>query len=257
MYAQMHVVELNLIKCDDVGTRAAIKTLMTRFSGSPYLPEAICSITELSRKLNRYDKLDAFYQFSLDTAGQGEYTLWPLVGKAVTAVGSGNDAKVTEIITQLSTQFSSHPYIANALSLIGEEYYIKAFDLDGKGQTAAARECLQKAIPIWEKVVNEHPASGVEPQVCCWLGDSYERMGNFQKSNGYFQKIVDSYPAHEMVWNALLKIGRNYEALLKTGILSKSEAEPKIRAAYQQIIDKYPDCAAVNYARKWLSRNSK
>ena len=39
----------------------------------------------------------------------------------------------------------------------------------------------------------------------------------------------------------------------ESGLISKSEAEAKIGAAYQQLLDSYPDCPAAAYAQSWMN----
>ncbi len=50
-------------------------------------------------------------------------------------------------------------------------------------------------------------------------------------------------------------IGRNYENLIKQGLLSEAEAKPLIRTAYTELLQEYPNCKAVTAAQNWLNRN--
>lgn len=153
----------------------------------------------------------------------------------------------------MCSEFASNDSLSIALSVIGEEYYIKGFTLEGKGQDVQAKECMQKAIPIWERVVKEYPASSVAAQACCWVGDCYGKLGEYQNSIEYYQKAVDNYPAHSKGWHALSRLGRNYEELKLSAAISESEANAKIKEAYQTLVERYPNCKAAQVAQRWLN----
>ena len=34
----------------------------------------------------------------------------------------------------------------------------------------------------------------------------------------------------------------------------RSQTDPKIKAAYEQLLEKYPDCSAARIARRWLNQ---
>ena len=105
--------------------------------------------------------------------------------------------------------------------------------------------------------MNELPASiDATPHACCYAGDCYRKLGEYEKSIEYYERIVDDYSGDRMAWNALFLVGLNYEELKKSGSLWKSEADLKIKAAYQQLLEKYPDCKAAGHARRWLSRHN-
>jgi tetratricopeptide (TPR) repeat protein len=246
VYVQRCVVELNLIKGDDAGTQAAIKTLMTRFSGSSYMPEAVSAIAELSKKLNKYDKLDAFYQFTLDTAGQGEFTLWPLVGKATTAIESGNDANVTKIVTQLRTQYSSHPYIANALLLVAEAYYTAGV----KNQN---RERFEQSVALLEKDVLQNLTQKASAYYI--LGLNYDQLGDYTKAAQAFE---NSYMADSNFIHAgycVIAQEYCYGRLVKTGKITEQEAKEQIKAVYSKLAAEYPAGSSIPKVQKWLQDN--
>lgn len=254
VFCQMYVVTLNFTMGNDEAAKLALKKLLMDYSSSDKLATAVWEVSQCCRKLNKFNRLDEFYQYALDTAGQGEYMLWPLLGKAGAKIWLGDYNSVDGILNQLSANYSQHPYIANALALIGEEYYLKSFDLVSKGQSG--KDCLQKAVPIWEKVVNEHSSSSEAPRVCCWLGDCYRRLSNYQKSNEFYNKVVDTYPQYEYAWHALFMVGQTYESMGKTGVMPQAEADVQIKAVYKRILEEYPDSMAVMHASNWLNRHN-
>ena len=100
--------------------------------------------------------------------------------------------------------------------------------------------------------------SNAIPEACCWAGHSYYTLGKYTESIKCYQKVVDDYPDYHLAWHALFQVGRNYKKLKESGLISKSEADIRIKAAYEQILVDYPACPAAKGAEQWLSRqNSK
>jgi TolA-binding protein len=95
----------------------------------------------------------------------------------------------------------------------------------------------------------------LKTEACYWAGDCYFELGKHEDSIRHFQKIVDNYPQHEYAWHAQFTIGRCYEEMEKTGVIDKSAAQAKINAAYERLLEKYPECPAAEYAFSWLTNN--
>ena len=125
-----------------------------------------------------------------------------------------------------------------------------------EGLTDKSMDCFGKAAGLFERTVNDFP--GCEPAAKAYrsAGDCYRKLGEYNKSIHWYQKVVDEYPNFETAWNALFLVGRNYEELEKSAAIAESEADVKIKAAYEKLLRDYPRCKAAKYAGFWLSRHS-
>jgi tetratricopeptide (TPR) repeat protein len=140
---------------------------------------------------------------------------------------------------------------------IAEQYYIEAFRMEGEGNAGGAKGNLQKAVGLWQMAIDKLPTdANTMPQACCWAGDCYRTLGEYEKSRECFQRVVDGHPEYCYAWYALYMVGRNYQDMGSSGLISKSEADMKAKAAYQQLLEKYPACAAAKYVEQWLSDNN-
>jgi pentatricopeptide repeat protein len=142
-----------------------------------------------------------------------------------------------------------------AIYQIGEQYYNKAIQLENDGLESQARDRFTKAMTIWERLIVEMPQSDVTPYAYNSAADCYGKLGQHEKAIEYYRKIVDNWPRYQYAWNAQFMIGHTYEELNETGVISKSEVDPKIKAAYEQLLERYPGCIAAEIARYWLSHN--
>lgn len=241
---------------------AAIDSLITNFSADPALPEALDNIAHRYEWTGRYEKAQSLYQQIAQQYPASSYaeTAQLEMSKVdiLQLVESGEDSEAETAIGSLITDFNDYRNLAEAVSRVAEQYQTKALRMEAEG-SATFQEidaCLSKAIAIWERVIDELQDPVVVPQACCYAADCYHKLGEYEKSIACYKKVADDYPGYSMAWHALFMVGRNYEDLERYELMSKSETQPKIKAAYRQLIEKYPDCKVAKFARRWLSRHN-
>jgi len=246
----------------DVEAQAAIDKLVVDFSNHPDLPEALDNIAHRYEWTGKYEKAQSMYQQIAqqypDTTYAGAAPLEISKVNILSLIDSAKDSEAQTALDSLTVDFKDSRILAVAVSRIAEQYQFKAQQLenDGTAKTEDIRDCLSKAIAIWEKVINDNKDVVVVPQACSYSGDCYRKLGEYEKSAACYQKIVDDYPGNSMAWHALFMVGRNYEDLGRLGLVPESEADTKIKAAYEQLVEKYPDCKAAEATKDWLDRNT-
>jgi len=258
--SQVGIVKTNIRLGDEEAADAALGKLLVDFSEHSALPEGLDDVAEEYEKPKKYDKAKSIYQQIMQ-----EYPDSPFALKAELAlrkidvlslIESGKDSEAQTVMDSLIADFSGHAYLPAVVYEIGDEYYLRAFKVGNEGSANQAGEYFQKAAGIFEIVTTELPGSGITPKAWRCAGDCYRKLGEYENSVRCYQKMVDDYPGYDTTWNALFLNGRNYENLKKTGALSRSEADANTKAAYELLLDRYPDCKAAKYARYWLSRHN-
>ena len=170
-------------------------------------------------------------------------------------IESENDNAVPAAVDSLIADFAEHPDLSETLFNIGEQYYIRAFSYEKQGLPTKARENLDKTIDVWERGITRLSSSSTyAPQTNYFSAVCYGRLGEYDKAIRYYQKVVDYYPEYDLAWNALFRIGDINQVLKKSGAISQSDADLKTKAAYEQLLEKYPDCKVAEHVRDWLSR---
>ena len=104
------------------------------------------------------------------------------------------------MVDALVADFNDLPKV---LCIIGEEYGIKASELKSQGLETEAKEYFQKAVSVWERVIQEFPDCDIIPR-------------------------------------AYLSVANYYEKLIELGAVTKPEATPKIEYACQVITENFP-----------------
>ena len=257
MWSQAGLARSNIALGDDPNAQAATDKLLTEFSDNNGISEAIYEIADEYLSLEKYEKANQVFQYVLDNRPRADEAIWSHAGIAMSKIGVDDDANALAAVDSLISDFNDHPELQGAVSSIAEQYYNRAFQMEKEELADQAQNYFQKAIAIYEIVADELPSTGdVTPEACCLVGVCYRKLGEYEKSIEYYQKVVDDYPGHRLHWYALFMVGRNYEDLKKSGGVSSSEADTKIKAAYEQLLEKYPACKAARYARYWLSRHN-
>jgi tetratricopeptide (TPR) repeat protein len=201
------------------------------------------------------------------------HELAPVVqaGLALVEIYQNNDAGAEAILQKLLTQYADSPKLTEAVRMVGEGYYLRAMARVAQARKEAgpdpnlprltaglpesALQDYRKAIEILELVIRKLPADPVETPVAYRVaGESYQQIGQLDKTIECYQYVCDHWPQHPYAWNLQYLIGRSYESLKASGALPSSEADPKIKAAYEQVLAKYPNCRAAQPARNRLAR---
>ena len=96
---------------------------------------------------------------------------------------------------------------------------------------------LDNAIAALKKLVQDYPNSPHAAEAYYWLGDSYDRLGTYNKAVPHYQTVISRYPNHAVTDKAQLRLGRAYEAqgystLARTTYeaLSQQSQDPQIVA---------------------------
>jgi tetratricopeptide (TPR) repeat protein len=246
------------IKLDnDTGAQAAYDKLCTDLADDANnLPLAMFNIAARYGSEGKYEKAESIYQQIMSQyPNHPKAILAPLIirkNQILVLIEQGNDAAAHAAIEQMESDFASHPGLSTPLLYIAEKYYENAFKNEDDVNS------LSNCAIVYEKVINDYlditkPVYLPDAYRC--TADCYRRLGEYQKAIGYYQKVVDDGPEYKYAWYAPFAIGRILEGRKADGAIKASEADPQIRAAYEQVVSNYPNCPVAGYAKKWLRKN--
>jgi len=88
-----------------------------------------------------------------------------------------------------------------------------------------------------------------------YAGDCYRQLSKYEKSIACYQRAVDGCPNFKHAAQAQSFVASCYKELKKSGLLKESQANKKIRAAYERLLEKYPTCLEAEIARLWLAQH--
>ena len=109
------------------------------------------------------------------------------------------------------------------------------------------------ALGKWELVINRLPETP-HATACAYhyAGLCNRCLNRLDVATKYFQVVVDRWPEYEYAWHLQYLVGRTLDYRKESGEISASEAVSMIKAAYEQLLVKYPGCPAARSARNSL-----
>ncbi len=238
----------------DADAESALNDLIANFSTQSNLPRILYDIAKQGYELGgNYVKAKELYEYITQTYPDSSYaneSQLNIPKDAILAlVDAGNDAGVISAVNDLIADYSGHSYLPAALARIAEQYYFLGTRAENPAQTV---DKLQKAIAMSGRVMNDYAGAKGGADAYLYAAQSYEKLADYQNAVASYEKTAQDYPSHELIWHILFKTGDCYQELGKAGGISKEQAEAKAKAAYQQVVEKYPHCKAAPIAKRKL-----
>jgi tetratricopeptide (TPR) repeat protein len=248
MRSQRSVAALNLYLGDETAAQTATEKLLYEFKPDA---EAVYYLARDYSTLAKYEGASQLYQYVI-----GRWSSDVEINSRKSVVMSyiclGLDAEAQSAIENLTNDFKDHPDLCLVLWQASEAYYDLAFRYENEGLIKRAEEYFNNVISIGVQFMEKLPHSPHTAEAYHVLAICHERLDEYPKAIEYYQKVVDNWPDFEYAWSAQFLIGHNYKRLSAAGVVPASEAYGQIRAAFEQVIQKYPDCPAADAARGWL-----
>jgi len=265
LYAAAMNITLLIGSGEELAARAATDKMISDFQNRTLesrddYPEALYYVGKRFQKAGIYDKAAELYRQLTQQYGQNRDAARARVDLAnldiCSLIQRGDNAAAEAAIAQLQVDYAGHNQLVFAVSELAKTYYTKATAMAAAGgPTEQHKDCLHRAAALWETVVSDFPGVDLIPEALCWIGRCYRESGQYQKSIDSYQKVIDLYPDYRYAWDAFYVVGLNYESLAESVDLDESQANPEIKAVFEQILQEYPDCPRAACVRDWLKEH--
>jgi tetratricopeptide (TPR) repeat protein len=284
--AQVNLAKACIANGDMEAAEAAINTLLTNYPANPFIARPLFDIAEHCRQFDKYEKALQLYKYVVDNWPQHASARWSQSGVAICDIALGNIQAAEAAADKLLANYPKNELMANCVYDIAQQYsrsekYEKAeqlyqYVLDnwpnceyvawtkiGLAQTniRLGKNTVAEGIidGLVIKLSADYPlVSNLPPkaaQTCYDSGNCYTQLGKYEKARQCYERVVNGCPDYEYAWNAQYMIGLNYETMKKEGTISASEADMKIKTAYEQLLARYPNCPVAEHASDWLNLN--
>jgi tetratricopeptide (TPR) repeat protein len=274
---------------NDSAVQAAVDVLKSNLSTREFVATALFDIAEHYGKLGRHDKARTLYKYVADNHRRDDVrTLWSQMRFIMSSISLGDETAAQADMSQLLANFSNHSRLADAVCAVAEHY-------DNLGKYEKARQYYRYISDTWPKhehyglwsqidvawtdiALGDNteaaqlvdalvaklnagfPAYAYWPAVAgeaYWLAaESYCRLAQYEKAIECCEKVINDHPEHRRTWNALSTVGSTCQILKNAGAISEAEADAKITSAYEQLLEKYPDCPAAEDAADWIEHHN-
>ena len=248
--AQLEISEmaaLSLIETEDkAAAESAVNEITEDFNDQSGLAASLYNIAERYDLSRKFEDANNVYRQIVEEhpdSSQADNARLRLAKLGIVfAINSGKDDTVGTALDNLIADFNSHPGLATAVFMVGEQYYYKAFEDPNKCLTVKSEESLVNAQEIWERIITGLPVSQPDTTHAYFFSAAcYRKLGEYEKAVEYYEKIVSEWPDYEYAGIAQCLVGDYLQKLMSAGGLSSTEAWPKIEQAYLAVIENYSD----------------
>jgi len=252
---------LSLIKSGDcAAAEAETNKLLQELSAHPGLPVVLHSIAREYERKAKYTEAAALHQQVIqqypDNA-RAERARFDFAKTSVLLlIQAGSYTTAAAELDKFSTDFGHHPLFTRAMVPIGEQYYEQGCLKESQGEQSLANELYQKAIAAWGHVRQQSQSYEFSPAAWYFSAHCYRKLTNYEKVIECCEKTLADWPNYQYAGEAQYLIGFSFEKLAQAGIIPQAEAEPKIKSAYQQLVENYPECEPASYAQDWLNQHN-
>jgi tetratricopeptide (TPR) repeat protein len=245
---------------DEEKAAAAVDKLVTGFGGHPELRNVLGDVAEAYEEHERYDGAKAVYSKMAEIAAGGtgiEERLETAKTRIVYHINDGNDTAALTGIVQLIADYNDRPELLGVIFEIAKKYYDIGRVYQRDYFDVEAKEQFEKTAAILEASIAELRKEDIEATVESYhlAAENYRRLRDHVKAAECYQKVVDLDPDFKYAWHAQFMVGYSYDRLWNQRAIEKSEAERRIREAYEKLLREYPGCPASKAARMWLDEN--
>jgi len=238
----------------------ALTTLLVEFSEHPDLAWTLDGIAGRYEKAKKYDEARSIYQQIATDYRESDYAFTAQKKLAILEIKAGDDAAAQAALDTLIADFNDNPALLEAVFIIGEQYYNKAFRCKKEGLAVESKANFQKTIAIWERITKELPPSYITQEAYYLSAACYSSLDQYEQAIEYYQKVVSVWPDYDRAWNAQFMIARCFDKIARSGAIPIADAAPIIRQACEKVIINYPDSLAVkaakNLKKRWESVKS-
>jgi TolA-binding protein len=236
IWGQEGVVLSNICLDNLHGAQTAIEKLVADFNNNSALPEALYGIARRFDDSRKYEQAAGVYQQIIQQYPNSSYAdkanlevakfeIWPYIQ-------AQGDTNTLAAVDQFITDFNTQSYLPKDIFQTGENYYIKALEYYNEGHDEQVKEYFQKALDLWERIIQQFPSSTVTADAYYFSADSYQRLGEYEKAIECCQNLLANWPNSNHAMRCQVGIAK-LNALLGN--------DAAAQAAIERSIDRFSD----------------
>lgn len=235
---------------DESAGQAAAETLLSEFEDRPELSENTSEIIDQYCRAGSSARVITLSEKILGQSTNTAIQLAARTGLARAYIQTGQEAQAQQQIDMITAGYSSQPRFSYSLFVIGEQYYMQAEESLRQGDSDQARTGFQKAMALWE--INRTQLSDRRHKA---LAVYYSAMasgflGDDASALAFYQDLAQNYPDCEKAWHAQYRVAECALKLAAVGQIDPAVANNLKNAAYEAILEKYPDCPVAGMIRR-------
>jgi TolA-binding protein len=262
LWAERDLAVLALRTGSDADGAAAVSRLMTQYADRKDLPEVLYFLASQNLEVEKIDKAEPLFQHLVSKYPDHELVPLARSGLAQVMIRRGDDKSAESLFQSILADYRDHPRLAEAVHLVAEGYYLRAFqDENGYLQPdqeppESTRADGEKAVAKWDLIIQQLQADPeITPLAYYFVAKTYQSLRDYAKVEQYCIALISAWPGSQQAQDAHLLMAKAYKYMIKKSALSQREAEAKMIAVYQHLLDAYPTYRLNGTLRSCLSQN--
>jgi TolA-binding protein len=262
--SQRNLILSNVGLNDELQIEAGIETLLTRFAKDKDIAPVLCYVADRLGHWKIADRVK-LYERIIDQYPKHEIVVRAKAKLGAIKIRQGDQTGGEAIFQKIMEDYASHPRLPEALHVTASGYYDRALELQNQNRKPPAseappilqeppqqvRESYAKAIEKWSILLQRYPrVTNASAMALYCSAVSYSAMGEPAKAVECYQTLLAQWPEDERNHHALLRLPDLYKQMILKGVLSEQQARPLIKAAYEKLVQKYPDSPVAQIARE-------
>ena len=174
--AQRGIVFADIYKGDYAAAQAGMEILIAQYPDHKDLAQVLHWLGNDFLRMKQYTKARTCYQYIADHWPQADHGLLGDARMIRCNIRLNQDEQILTAVDAIMTKFPGHSDLSKAVFMIGEEYYNIALEQSKEGKTQAAKENFAKALPIWQKIVDNLPDTEYAPHAHDFVAGCYRKL---------------------------------------------------------------------------------
>lgn len=249
LWSQKNIIALRIENRDFEAARTVWAQLRGTFGNHSKFRQASLQIANLWKDAEAYDEAVDMYGDIVSTYPGTTEALWAIKNLGQIAVRKGQDAVAQTNVDTLMTEYRDSRFVAEAVLLIGEEYYFA-------GNDSGITESYENAVKVIEKALTLLDAGN--PAAANFLyakGLSLRALEQYGKATEAFKSAYQANARFEHADYCCFAIADCYERLAEDGVISQAEADSMIRSQFTQLLEQFPNSKYAPLATTYLNRD--
>jgi len=262
--SQRNLILSNVGLNDDPQIQAGVETLLTQFTKDNDIAPVLCYVAD---RLGHWEIVERvkLYERIIDQYPKHEIVVRAKAKLGAIKIRQGDQTGGEAIFQKIMEDYASHPRLPEALHVMASGYYDRALELQNQNRKPPAseaspilqeppqqvKESYAKAIEKWPILLQRYPRlASVSSMALYCSAVSYGAMGEPAKAVECYQTLLEQWPEEEWNQHVLLRLPDLYKQMVFKGVLSEQQARPLTKAAYEKLVQKYPDSPVAQIARE-------
>jgi TolA-binding protein len=241
---------------DPAAAKAAVNQLLKQHASHQEVPRVACHVAD-KFFFSDLTEAERLYRYTVDHHPQHE--LAPVAQASLGGVYllQGKKTAAEQLFQEVLSGPQTHSRYPEALNGVANAYWNRAVFDKREGRNKDMTENFNRTLAYLETLQQNFATQRPDLAVaaCYRTAKLYQMFDQYDQMAQACERMATQWPEDERVPGLLFRIGKIHDRLKEMGEMPAQEAEPKVRRAFETIVENYPDSPFRHSAEQWLQNH--